>query len=339
VQTGGDQQILEAKRILLATGSSPVEVPSLPYDGRYIVSSTEALAFDQVPEHLGIVGGGFIGLELGSIWLRLGARVTVIEMAPAIGATLDGQVARNLTRILQKQGFEFRLDSRVQAAKVSNETIAVTVEANEREEVLSFDRLLVAVGRRPLTHGLGLEEVGVQVDRRSGHILVDAAYQTSVAGIFAIGDLVPGPMLAHKASAEGLAAVDTMLGRSAEVNYDALPAVIYTAPEVASVGLTEEQVKLREIPYRTGTAPFTGSGRARCLGGTEGLVKLIAHARTDRILGVHIIGARAAEMIAEAVLAMEFGASSEDLARTIHGHPTFAETLQEADMVLRQGSP
>jgi dihydrolipoamide dehydrogenase len=261
--------------------------------------------------------------------------VTVIEMAPAIGPALDGQVARTLTRILQKQGFEFRLDSRVKEAKVNGETVAVTVEG--KEEMFSFDRLLVSVGRRPLTRGLGLEEIGVEVDRHSGHILVDAAYQTSVAGIYAIGDLVPGPMLAHKSSAEAVAAVDAMLGRYAEVNYDAIPTVIYTAPEVASVGMTEEQVKQRGIPYHAGTAPFTGSGRARCLGATEGLVKLIAHSRTDRILGIHIIGARAAEMIAEAVLAMEFGASSEDLARTIHGHPTFAETLKEAAMALRKG--
>ena len=218
------------------------------------------------------------------------------------------------------------------------EMVEVAIESKGSEETLSFDRLLVAVGRRPLTQGLGLEAIGMQIDARSGHILIDENYHTNIPGIYAIGDLVPGPMLAHKATAEGIAAVDAMRGRYGEVNYAALPSVIYTAPEVASVGLTEEQLKERAIPYCIGTALFTGSGRARCLGATEGLVKLIAHARTDRILGVHIIGARAADMIASAVLAMEFGASAEDIARTIHSHPTFAEALQEAAKALRQSA-
>ncbi len=212
------------------------------------------------------------------------------------------------------------------------------MESKGKEETLSFDRLLVSVGRRPLTKDLGLEAVGVQVDPQSGQIPVDASCQTNVAGVFAIGDLVPGPMLAHKASAEGIAAVESMAGLACEVNYDAIPAVVYTAPEVASVGLTEEQVKERNIPHCIGSYPFTGAGRARCMGETDGFVKLIAHSKTDRILGVHIIGPRAADMIAECVLAMEFGASSEDIARTIHGHPTFAEALQEAAMGVRKCS-
>jgi dihydrolipoamide dehydrogenase len=261
-----------------------------------------------------------------------------MEMLPGIGSSLDGQVARAWTRILQQQGFEFRLNTQVRGAMVRDAMVEVVIESKGREEMLSCDRLLVAVGRRPLTQGLGLEAIGMQIDARSGHILVDEAYHTNIPGIYAIGDLVPGPMLAHKATAEGIAAVDAMRGRYSEVNYDALPSVIYTAPEVASVGLTEEQLKERAIPYCTGTALFTGSGRARCLGATEGLVKLLAHARTDRILGVHIIGARAADMIAEAVLAMEFGASAEDIARTIHSHPTFAEALQEAAKARRNGS-
>jgi dihydrolipoamide dehydrogenase len=338
VTKGGEEHTLHAQRILLATGSTTVEVPSFPFNGGLIVSSTEALAFDRVPKHLGIVGGGFIGLELGSVWLRLGAKVTVMEMLPRIGTALDGQVARTLERTLQKQGFVFRLNTQVKTAKVNGGSVEVTIASKDQEEVLSFDRLLVSVGRRPLTQGLGLEAIGIQTEGRSGHILVDENYQTSVAGIYAIGDLVPGPMLAHKATAEGIAAVDAMMGRYAEVNYDAIPSVIYTSPEVASVGLTEEQVKERSIPYATGISPFTGSGRARCLGATEGFVKLIAHARTDRILGVHIIGVRAADLIAEAVLAMEFGASAEDLARTVHGHPTFGETLQEAARAVRNGS-
>lgn len=338
VQKGDEQQTLDAKHILLATGSVPIEVGALAFDGTYIVSSTEALVFDRVPNHLGIVGGGFIGLELGSVWLRLGAKVTVIEQLPGIGTTLDGQVARTLTRILQKQGFDFRLNARVKEALVSEGKVKATIESNGLEEVLSCDRLLVSVGRRPLTQGLGLEAIGIQTDTHSGHILVDTAYQTSAAGIYAIGDLVAGPMLAHKASAEAIAAVDAMVGRYSEVNYDAIPAVIYTTPEVASVGLTEEQVKERSIPHSTGIYPFTGSGRARCLGATDGFVKLIAHARTDRVLGVHIIGARAAEQIAECVLAMEFGASVEDIARTIHCHPSFAEALRDAAMTMHMGS-
>lgn len=330
--------VVEARNILLATGSAPIDVPAMAFDGQRIVSSTEALAFDRVPQHLGIVGGGYIGLELGSVWLRLGAKVTVIEMLPKIGTTLDGQVARTLDRILRKQGFEFKLGTQVKDAAVNGEKVSVTVESGGAEAALTFDRLLVCVGRRPLTQGLGLEEAGIQIDARSGQIPVDEACQTNVPGIYAIGDLVPGPMLAHKASAEGIAAVESIAGRAGEVNYDAIPAVVYTAPEVASVGLTEEQAKERQIPYCVGSYPFTGAGRARCMGETDGFVKLIAHAKTDRILGVHIIGARAADMIAECVLALEFGASSEDIARSVHGHPTFAEALQEAAMSVRKCS-
>ncbi|MGD8845354.1 MAG: dihydrolipoyl dehydrogenase [Desulfobacteraceae bacterium] len=339
VETGdGAPKILTAKNILLATGSSPIDVPAMAFDGQQIVSSTEALAFDRVPEHLGIVGGGYIGLELGSVWMRLGAKVTVVEMLPKIGTTLDGQVGRTLERILKKQGFDFRLNTQVVEAAADGKKVAVTVDAQGKQERLSFDRLLVSVGRRPNISGLGLEEVGIQLDEGIGQIRVDESCQTNVPGIYAIGDLVPGPMLAHKASAEGIAAVESMAGRAGEVNYDTIPAVVYTAPEVASVGLTEEHAKERGIPYCIGSYPFTGAGRARCMGESDGFVKLIAHSKTDRILGVHIIGPRAADMIAECVLAMEFGASSEDIARTIHGHPTFAEALQEAAMSVRKCS-
>jgi dihydrolipoamide dehydrogenase len=327
-----------AEKILLATGSEPMEVPGLAFDGSTIVSSTEALNFDSVPKHLGIVGGGYIGLELGSVWLRLGAKVTVLEMLAKIGTGLDGQVARTLDRILRKQGLEFKLGAKVQEAKTEGNRVKVTVEKDEQRETLTFDRLLVCVGRRPLTRGLGIEALGIRTDPRTGQVLVDDRFQTNVQGIYAIGDLIPGPMLAHKASAEGIAAVENIAGRSGEVNYDAIPAVIYTWPEVASVGLTEQQVKSREIPYCVGTYPFTGAGRARCMGETDGFVKLIAHGKTDRILGVHIIGPRAADMIAECVLAVEFGASSEDIARTVHGHPTFSEALMEAAMAVRKCS-
>lgn len=327
---------LTATNILLATGSTPIELPGMAFDGKQIVSSSEALAFDNVPKHLGIVGGGYIGLELGSVWRRLGAAVTVIEMLPKIGTGLDGMVARTLDRILRKQGMAFRLDCRVVEATVSGRKVTVTVEKGGQRETLSFDKLLVSVGRRPLTDGLGLKELQIRTDPRSGHVLVDAQYRTSVPGIYAIGDLVAGPALAHKASAEGIAAVENMAGHAGEVNYDTIPSVIYTWPEVASVGLTSQQVKERDIPHCVGTYPFTGAGRARCMGQTDGFVKLIAHAKTDRILGVHILGPRAADMIAECVLAMEFGAGSEDIARTIHGHPTFAEALQEAAMAVRK---
>jgi dihydrolipoamide dehydrogenase len=338
VTKGKKKQTLAAKHILLATGSAPVSVPDLAFDEKMIVSSTGALNFDAVPKHLGIVGGGYIGLELGSVWMRLGAKVTVIEMLPKIATSLDGQVGRTLDRILRKQGMDIRVKTKVTGAKRSGKKLEVSVEQADSKEALLFDRLLVSVGRRPLTEGLGLEAVGVDVDERSGQVKVDTDYRTSVSNIFAIGDLVAGPMLAHKASAEGIAAVETMAGKPSEVNYDAVPAIVYTHPEVASVGLTEEQVKERNIPYCTGSYPFTGAGRARCMGDTDGFVKILSHSRTDRVLGIHIIGARAADMIAEGVLAMEFGASSEDIARTIHGHPTFAEALMEAAMGASQCS-
>jgi dihydrolipoamide dehydrogenase len=231
-----------------------------------------------------------------------------------------------------------RLKTRVKEAKSTAKKVKVTLETEGTEETMTFDRLLVAVGRRPLTAGLGLEELGVETDPATGQILVDASYRTNVEGIYAIGDLTPGPMLAHKASAEGIAAVECIAGRAGEVNYDTIPAVVYTWPEVAAVGLTEEEVKKRGIPYCVGTFPFSGAGRARCMGEKDGFVKLISHGKTDRILGVHIIGPRAADMIAECVSAMEFGASSEDIARTVHGHPTFAEALQEAALAVRKCS-
>ena len=331
-------QTIQAKSIVLATGSEPVTVPGLEYDGEYIVSSTEALKFETVPRHLGVVGGGYIGLELGSVWLRLGAKVTVIEMLPQIATNLDGMVARTLKRILSKQGMAFRLKTKVDSAKITGKKVRAQLTSGDKQETMQFDRLLVSVGRRPLTRGLGLEKIGVKTDPESGHVLVDGSYQTNIFGIYAIGDLVPGPMLAHKASAEGIAAVECIAGLPGEVNYDAVPSVIYTSPEVASVGLTEKELKQRGIPCCVGTYPFTGAGRARCMGEMDGFVKLIAHAKTDRILGVHIIGARAADMIAECVLAVELGASSEEIARTIHGHPTFAEALMEAAMAVRKCS-
>jgi dihydrolipoamide dehydrogenase len=329
---GGDGgvQIIGAKFILLATGSVPVTVPGMEFDEDRIVTSTGALKFSEVPRTLGIIGGGYIGLELGSVWQRLGAKVTVIEMLPQIAASLDGQISRTLKRILDKQGMTFRLKTTVTHADVSEGAVKLTLESNGKSDMMEFDRVLVAVGRKPLTTGLGLEAAGVEMDPKTGHIRVDSRFQTSVSSIYAVGDVVPGPMLAHKASAEGIAAVEAMSELFSEVNYDAMPSVIYTWPEVASVGLTEEQLKTREIPYIAGTCPFSGNGRAQCMGETGGLVKILSHARTDRILGIHMIGPRVSEMIAEAVLAMEMGASSEDIARTIHSHPSFSEVLMDA---------
>jgi dihydrolipoamide dehydrogenase len=334
--SGDPPRTLAARNIILAAGSEPASIPDIPFDGKMILSSTEALQLDRVPASLGIIGGGYIGIELGSVWRRLGAQVTVIEMLPDIVAAMDGQVSRRLLRVLKKQGFNFRLETRVASAQVQDGSVKVQVEADGKTEILEFDRLLLCVGRRPLTRELGLESAGIRPDPKTGFIPVDAALRTSVPTIYAIGDLAPGPMLAHKASAEGAAAAQIIAGKFGEVNYDAIPAIVYTAPEVASVGLTEEQVKERGIPYVTGAYPFTGNGRAKCFGDTEGLVKLIGHKKTDRLLGAHIIGSRAAEMIAEAVLAVEFGASLEDLAGTVHGHPTFAEALMEAAMAARK---
>ena len=329
---------LSAKAIILATGSETVPLPDLPFDGRQIISSTEALKLETVPKHLGIVGGGYIGLELGSVWLRLGAKVSLFEMLPKIATGTDGQVGRKLQRVLKRQGFKFYMNSKVTRAKTMAKNIKVELEAKGKKETVTCDKLLVSVGRRPLTRGLGLDQVGVETDSETGCVKVDSAYRTSVPSIYAIGDMIPGPMLAHKASAEGIAVAEIIAGRPGEVNYDAIPSIIYTWPEVASVGLTEEQVKERNIPYCSGTYPFTGAGRARCMGETEGFVKVLAHEKTDRILGVHIIGPRAADMIAESVLAVELGGSSEDIARTVHGHPTFAEALMEAAMAVRKCS-
>ena len=329
---------LTAKAIILATGSEAVPLPKLKFDGQKIISSTDALKLDSVPKHLGIVGGGYIGLELGSVWLRLGAKISVFEILPKIATGLDGQVGRKLQRVLKRQGFNFFMNSEVTDASVSPNNIQVSLKTKNKDDTITCDRLLVSVGRRPLTQGLGLAETGVETDSKTGHIKVDASYRTNFPSIYAIGDLIAGPMLAHKASAEGIAAAECIAGHPGEVNYDAIPSIIYTWPEVAAVGLTEEQVKARNIPYCSGTYPFTGAGRARCMGETEGFVKILAHEKTDRVLGVHIIGPRAADMIAESVLAVEFGAKSQDIARTVHGHPTFAEALQEAAMAIRKCS-
>lgn len=321
---------LTGKAVLLATGSEPAALPTLPFDGTAIVGSTEALAFERVPTHLIVIGAGYIGLELGSVWARLGAKVTVLEFLPRILAVVDAEIAGLAQKSLTRQGLTFHLETRVTDATIQGGQVLVRARRKDEEVTFQGDRVLVAVGRRPHTTGLGLEEAGVAVEQRTGLVRVDERYQTSVPGVYAIGDLIGNPMLAHKAMEEGVAVAERLAGHAGHVNYDAIPSVVYTSPEIASVGKTEEQVKEAGREYRVGKFPFAANGRARCLGETEGLVKVLADARTDRLLGVHILGPRASELIAEAVTAIEFAGSAEDVARICHAHPTLSEAVAEA---------
>jgi dihydrolipoamide dehydrogenase len=306
----------------------------MPFDGERIVSSTEALAFENVPKHLLVVGAGAVGLELGSVWCRLGAQVTVVELLPQIVPFADKQIAQLLSRALKQQGLDLRVSARVEEATVRGDQVQVSVrDKKDQLDTLECDRVLLAVGRRPHTTGLGLERVGVELDEQ-GRVAVDGQFRTSAAGIYAIGDLVAGPMLAHKAEEEGVAVAELLAGKAGHVNYDAIPSVVYTAPELAQVGLTEQQVKERGVNYRVGKFYFRGNGRAKSLGEEEGMVKMIADAETDALLGVHVLGPRASDLIAEAVTAVEFAASSEDLARTVHAHPTLSEALKEAALAV-----
>jgi dihydrolipoamide dehydrogenase len=330
----GTVETLEAKSILLATGSEPSDLPSLPFDGTSIVSSTEALAFDRVPTHLIVVGAGYIGLELGSVWARLGAKVTVVEFLPQILPFADTEVATMLHKSLAKQGLKFHMDTKVTGGSQQGGQVIVNAQAKGEGVLFQGDKVLVAIGRRPVTAGLGLEEAGVEIDKKSGRIVVDEDYQTTAAGVYAIGDLIAGPMLAHKAMDEGVALAERLSGSKTQVNYAAIPSVVYTWPELASVGETEEQIRESGREYRVGKFPFQANGRARCLGDTEGVVKIIADAKTDRLLGVHILGPRASELIAEAVVAIEFAGSAEDLARTCHAHPTLSEAVHEAALAV-----
>jgi dihydrolipoamide dehydrogenase len=329
-QSDGRSVSLEAGATLLASGSEPAALPALPFDGVHIVSSTEALAFDRVPAHLIVVGGGYIGLELGSVWSRLGAKVTVLEFLPYLLPASDRELAAVLQRQLTRQGLTFHLETKVTKAAVQGGKVVVTAESKGETLTFQGDKVLVAVGRRPYTAGLGLHDAGVAMEARTGRVLVDEGFQTNVQNVYAIGDLVSGPMLAHKASEEGIAVAERLAGRPAHVNYDAIPSVIYTAPELASVGPTEEQLKEAGRPYRVGKFPFSANGRARCLDEAEGMVKVLADPQSDRLLAVHILGPRASDLIAEAVLALEFGGSAEDIARTCHAHPTLTEAVGEA---------
>lgn len=325
-----DGKTISARNIIIATGSKPASLPGVQLDGDRVGTSTEALSYSEVPKHLVVIGAGFIGLELGSVWLRLGAKVTVVEYLDRILPGMDSEIAAEAQKIFEKQGFAFRLGKKVTGARADGAAAVVEIEG---EEPLSCDRVLVAVGRSPNTEALGLEKAGIKTDKR-GRIEVDPHFATNVPGIYAIGDVIAGPMLAHKAEEEGVACVERLVKGHGHVDYNTIPGVCYTHPEIGSVGQTEEQLKEQEIPYRKGSFPFRANGRAQSLGQLDGRVKILAHDKTDRILGVHIIGPRAGELIAEAVAAMAFGASSEDLARVCHAHPTLPEALKEAALAV-----
>lgn len=321
--------LLNGDKVLLATGSEAFALPGIPFDGKKVVSAREALALDRVPQHLVVAGAGYIGLEMGSVWRRLGAQVTVMEMLPNILPTLDRQAADAIHRSLRKQGMQFKLSTKITALRQEGNIAVVQYAGEDGDGELSCDCLLVAVGRRPLTTGLGLEEAGIKLDNK-GRVVIDEDYQSSVPGIYAIGDLVPGPMLAHKASEEGVVCVERMAGQRPVVEYEYIPGVIYTWPEGAGVGRTEDQLKESGVAYKTGKFNFSALGRARCMDETEGFVKIIADAESDRVLGVHVVGPRASDLIAEGVAVMSFGGTARDIALTCHAHPTLSEAFKEA---------
>ena len=333
----GSVQTLATKSIVIATGSDVAKLPGVTIDEKIVVSSTGALELAKAPKKLIVVGAGVIGLELGSVWQRLGAEVTVVEYLDRILPGMDGEVAKQFQRILTKQGFTFKLSSKVTKVETGKSSAKVTVEpaAGGTAETLEADIVLVAIGRTPYTEGLGLNELGVELDKRN-RIVVDGHYATKVPGIYAIGDVVAGPMLAHKAEDEGVAVAEVLAGKAGHVNYEVIPSVVYTFPEVASVGRTEEELKEAGIAYNVGKFPFTANGRAKVNQTTDGFVKFLADAKTDRVLGCHIVGPEAGEMIHEVAVLMEFGGSSEDLARTCHAHPTRSEAVKEAAMAVEK---
>ena len=331
----GSTQELATKAIVIATGSESTALPGVEIDEKTVVTSTGALELTSVPKEIVVVGAGVIGLEIGSVWGRLGAKVTVVEYLDRIIPGMDGEVAKQFQRILQKQGFTFQLGSKVtkvEVAKAGGATVTVEPAAGGEAQTLKADIVLVAIGRRPNTDGLGLDKVGVATDR--GRVVIDDHFKTNVDGIYAIGDVVRGPMLAHKAEDEGMAVAEILAGKAGHVNYDAIPSIIYTAPEVAAIGKTEEELKAAGVDYKVGKFPFTANGRARAMRQTEGFVKFLADAASDRVLGCHIIGPHAGDLIAEVTVLMEFGGSAEDLARTCHAHPTLAEAVKEAALAV-----
>src|SRR5712672_4450494 len=333
--SGSETRIVETKNIVIATGSDIARLKGIEIDEKRIVSSTGALSLDQVPEKLLIVGAGVIGLELGSVWHRLGARVTVVEFLDRILPGMDGEVAKQFQRILEKQGFAFKLGAKVTAVDTPGKTLIAQIEpaAGGSAEKLEADVVLVSIGRVPYTEGLGLKEAGIALDNR-GRVQIDAHFATSLKGVYAIGDVVAGPMLAHKAEDEGVAVAEILAGKAGHVNYDVIPGVVYTTPEVSSVGKTEEELKQAGVAYTAGKFPFTANGRSKVNQTTDGFVKVLADAKTDRVLGVHIVGREAGEMIQEAAVLMEFGGSAEDLARACHAHPTRSEAIKEAALAV-----
>ncbi|WLB54037.1 dihydrolipoyl dehydrogenase [Bradyrhizobium sp. 521_C7_N1_3] len=335
VSADGKSQVVDTKSIVIATGSDIARLKGIEIDEKRIVSSTGALSLDKVPGKLLIVGAGVIGLELGSVWKRLGAEVVVVEFLDRILPGMDGEIAKQFQRILEKQGFAFKLGAKVTAVDTSGKSLKVTIEpaAGGAAETLDADVVLVCIGRVPYTDGLGLKEAGVALDNR-GRVQIDPHFATSVKGVYAIGDVVAGPMLAHKAEDEGVAVAEIIAGQAGHVNYDVIPGVVYTTPEVSSVGKTEEELKQAGQAYTVGKFPFTANGRSKVNQTTDGFVKILADAKTDRVLGVHIIGREAGEMIHEACVLMEFGGSAEDLARTCHAHPTRSEAIKEAALAV-----
>ena len=322
---------LATKNVLIATGSDVMPLPGVTIDEDRIVSSTGALDLKRVPKHLLVVGAGYIGLEMGTVWRRLGAKVTVVEFLDRVTPGMDGEVSKEFEKILKKQGMVFKLGTKVTGVDTSGEAVKVTVEPAKggAAETIECDTVLVAIGRRPYTEGLGLEQVGVRLDNR-GRVETDGHWRTNVDGVWAIGDVIVGPMLAHKAEEEGSGVAELLAGQKPHIDYDIIPGVVYTAPEVASIGKTEEQLKEAGTAYKVGKFPFLANSRARSIGVTDGFVKILADAATDRVLGAHIIGPEAGTLIAEIAIAMEFGASSEDIARTCHAHPTLEEAIKEA---------
>ncbi len=335
VSSDGVARTLSCAKVLLATGSDVIQIPVALFDGKRIVSSTEALSFTEVPKHLLVVGGGVIGLEMGSVWLRLGAKVTVVEALDRILPSMDKQLSLESQKIFAKQGFDFKLSTKLISAKNAGSHVDVELESAAGKENLKPDYVLVAVGRRPFTDGLGLESIGVKLDKAK-RVEIDEHFQTNVPGVYAIGDIVRGPMLAHKAEDEGIAAAEIMAGQHGHVNYQAIPGVVYTWPEVASVGFTEEECQAKEIKYNVGKFPFIANGRAKAMDEVDGFVKILSDAKTDRVLGVHIVGPRASDMIAEAAIVIEFGGAAEDIARSSHAHPTLAEVMKEAALSVGQ---
>jgi dihydrolipoamide dehydrogenase len=331
----GKTQTLETKAIVIATGSDVAKLKGITIDETRIVSSTGALTLPEVPNHLLVIGAGVIGLELGSVWRRLGAQVTVVEFLDRILPGMDGEVAKSFQRIQEKQGVEFKLGAKVTGVDTSGKKLKASVEpaAGGGAETIEADVVLVAIGRVPYTEGLGLKEAGVELDPR-GRVQTDGHFSTNVKGIYAIGDVIAGPMLAHKAEDEGIAVAEILAGQAGHTNYDVIPGVVYTFPEVASVGKTEEELKQAGVAYTSGKFPFTANARTKVNQTTDGFVKILADAKTDRVLGVHIIGAEAGEMIHEAAVLMEFGGSAEDLARTCHAHPTRSEAVKEAALAV-----